>query len=55
VSECVDLTGEQEDRLLLFRKIEQLLDGGFTGQIILHCAQGKVPRYSIEQTKKVRD
>jgi len=52
VSEVSGVTGEQVQRLVLFREIEQLLDGGFTGQITLHCNQGQIPRYTIEETRK---
>ncbi len=33
-----------------FREVEQLLAHGFTGQIILHCAQGSIVRYEKRET-----
>ena len=38
-------------RRQLIREIEQLLDSGFTGRIVLSCAQGVVPRYTVEESR----
>lgn len=43
---------EAARRRLLFAEIEDLLATGFTGQITLHCNQGRIPRYTIEQTRQ---
>ena len=45
-------TLETARRAVLFREIEQLLATGFTGQITLHCNQGRIPRYTIKQTRQ---
>lgn len=34
-----------------FREVEQLLAHGFTGQITLHCAEGKIVRYTVQETR----
>jgi len=34
-----------------FREVEQLLARGFTGRIILHCHEGAILRYVVEETR----
>jgi len=46
------LSGEQVQRLVLFREIEQLLDGGFTGEISLHCQNGEVKKYHVNEVRQ---
>jgi hypothetical protein len=43
---------ETARRAILFREIEQLLATGFTGQITLHCHEGRIPRYTVEETRQ---
>jgi hypothetical protein len=43
---------EPTRRRILFREIEQLLATGFTGQITLHCHEGRIPRYTVEETRQ---
>ena len=52
MGEPVGLTGEQVNRLVLFRELEQLLDAGFSGQIILHCGVGEVFKYEVSEMRK---
>lgn len=52
MSEVSGLTGEQINRLVLFREIEQLLDGGFTGEIALQCQFGEVRNYHVNEVRK---
>jgi hypothetical protein len=46
------LSGEQVNRLVLFRELEQLLDGSFTGEIVLNCHQGEVVSYKVNELRK---
>jgi hypothetical protein len=50
----VGLSFGQDDQLALWREIEALLAGGFTGKIILHCAEGSVPKIETHQLKNRR-
>jgi len=34
-----------------FREVEQLLAHGFTGRVILHCHEGAILRYVVEETR----
>ena len=53
MSEVSGVTGEQVQRLVLFRELEQLLDGGFVGDIILHCpGDGTVRNYHASEFRK---
>lgn len=46
------VTGEAILRSVAFREIEQLLDGGFVGRIVLHCTEGgAIARYVTEETR----
>jgi len=46
------LTGDQINRLVLFRELEQILDGQFTGEVILNCHQGDVVSYKVTELRK---
>lgn len=48
----VGLSGEQVNRLVLFRELEQILDAGFTGEIILNCHGGDVVSYKVNELRK---
>jgi len=52
MAEPVGLSGEQVSRLVLFRELEQLLDAGLTGEILLNCHQGDVISYKVNELRK---
>lgn len=46
------MAGEAIMRMVLFRELEQILDGGFTGDIVLHCQFGEVKKYNVNEVRK---
>jgi hypothetical protein len=34
-----------------FREVEQLLARGFNGRVTLHCIQGQITRYTVEELR----
>lgn len=53
LSEVAGLTGEQNAWLVVSLEIEQLLNAGFKGDIILHCSgDGTVKSYHASEFRK---
>jgi hypothetical protein len=36
----------------LFRELEEILEPGFTGQLTLHCNEGQVLKYEVNETRR---
>ncbi len=36
----------------LFKELRQLMVGGFTGQLILHCDQGSIKKYELHEWRR---
>lgn len=49
MSEVAGLSGEQIQRLVVWREIEEMLDRGFKGEIVLHCTDGCIPKYHFTE------
>ena len=54
MSEPVSLDGDGVLRLQLLRELEEHLDRGFHGQIVLHCERGMVRKYELREFRTPR-
>jgi len=52
VSECAGLSGEQIAWQTVSREIEDILVREFSGDIVLHCLNGVVQSYHVNQKRK---
>lgn len=53
MSEVPGLDAKQENRLQLYRELDDILDRGFTGEIVIHCLAGDVPKYDVLERRKL--
>jgi len=38
-----------------YLELDELLDDGFSGQVVLHCSEGQIVKYDIKQTKRPKN